>query len=52
MKRILVLGCLGLALAGPAAAGEQTVSYKSGDETVSSFLVTPEGQGAVPGRRS
>ena len=49
MKRVLVLGCLGLAFAGAATAGEQTVSYKSGDEMVSSFLVTPEGKGPFPG---
>jgi len=49
MKRILVLGCLSLALARLATAGGQTVSYKSGEETVSSFLVTPEGTGPFPG---
>ncbi len=49
MKRILVLGCLGLWFASVAQAGEQTVSYKSGDETVASFLVTPEGKGPFPG---
>jgi carboxymethylenebutenolidase len=49
MKRVLVLGSLGLAFASFAAAGEQAVSYKSGDETVSSFLVTPEGKGPFPG---
>jgi carboxymethylenebutenolidase len=49
MKRALVFCCLGLAWAGPAAAVEETVSYKSGDESVSSFLVTPEGKGPFPG---
>jgi carboxymethylenebutenolidase len=49
MKRTLVLGCLGLSIAAVATAGEQTVSYKSGDETVSSFLVTPDGKGPFPG---
>ncbi len=49
MKRILLLGCLGLSLAGPAAAGEQSVSYASGEESVTSFLATPEGKGPFPG---
>ena len=49
MKRVFLLGCVGLALAGVAMAGEQTVSYKSGDESVSSFLVLPEGKGPFPG---
>jgi carboxymethylenebutenolidase len=48
MRQVFVIGCLGLSLAGVAAAGEQTVSYKSGDEAVSSFLVTPEGKGPFP----
>ncbi len=49
MKRLLVLAAaafLGLAAAAPAA--EKTVSYKSGADTVSGFLVTPEGDGPFP----
>jgi carboxymethylenebutenolidase len=34
--------------AGLASAAEQTVSYKSGEETVSGMLVTPEGKGPFP----
>ncbi len=51
MKR-LPLGVLGLLLvlvsAGPLAAAEEMVQYKSGTDTVSSFLVTPEGKGPHP----
>jgi carboxymethylenebutenolidase len=49
MKRVFLLGCLGVAFASVALAGEETVSYKSGDESVASFLVTPEGKGPFPG---
>jgi len=52
MKRLwllpLVLLVVLLLSARPAAAAEQTVSYKSGDETVSGFLVLPEGKGPFP----
>ena len=34
--------------AGPARAGEETVTFKSGDETASGFLVTPAGKGPWP----
>jgi carboxymethylenebutenolidase len=45
MKRVL-LACLSVVLlASPVLAAEQTVSFKSGDETVNGFLVTPEGKG-------
>jgi carboxymethylenebutenolidase len=37
-----------LALSGQARAGEEMVSYKSGEETVSSLLVTPAGPGPHP----
>ena len=49
MRQLLVLSTaaiLGLASLAPAA--EQTVSYKSGAETVSGLLVTPEGKGPFP----
>jgi carboxymethylenebutenolidase len=43
----LVLGAALLAL--PAAAAEQKVTFKSGDETVSGVLVTPDKGGPFPG---
>jgi carboxymethylenebutenolidase len=45
MKKVLpLLMALSLAgLAAPAHAAEETVSLKSGDETISGFLVTPAG---------
>lgn len=49
MRQLLVLSTaaiLGLASLAPAA--EQTVSYKSGAETLSGLLVTPEGKGPFP----
>jgi carboxymethylenebutenolidase len=39
---------LAAAAAPPCAAAEQTVTFKSGTETVSGFLVTPEGKGPFP----
>jgi carboxymethylenebutenolidase len=48
MKR-LILVCLALiVLASPVLAAEQTISFKSGDETATGFLVTPEGKGPFP----
>jgi carboxymethylenebutenolidase len=47
MKKFLALAAL-LALTPMARAGEETVSYKSGDETVSGFLATPAGNGPSP----
>lgn len=48
MKRLLLV-CLALiTLASPALAAERTVSFKSGDETVNGFLVTPDGKGPFP----
>ncbi|HEY6546809.1 MAG TPA: dienelactone hydrolase family protein, partial [Vicinamibacteria bacterium] len=44
----IVLAVASLALAGPARAGEETVSYKSGEETISGLLVTPAGPGPHP----
>jgi len=37
-----------LLAAGPARAGEETVTFKSGDETASGFLATPAGKGPFP----
>jgi len=47
MKRILA--CLAIALlVSPARASEETVNYRSGDETVSAFLAKPDGKGPFP----
>jgi len=48
MKGLFMLGLVFLAGAGVVSAGEGTVSYKSGDESVSSFFVAPEGKGPFP----
>jgi len=50
MKRLCVwmMAALIAAAASVAGAAEQTVSYKSGAETVSGFLATPEGRGPFP----
>jgi carboxymethylenebutenolidase len=48
MKRWLLVVLAVLALASPGLAGEQTVTFKSGDETATGFLVTPEGKGPFP----
>lgn len=46
---IFALGLLAFGLALQAGALKtETVSYKSGDETVSSFLVLPDGGGKHP----
>ena len=48
MKKILAAG-LFLAAALPLAAKEETITFKSGSENASGFLVTPEGKGPFPG---
>jgi carboxymethylenebutenolidase len=48
MKKIQALAAVALLLAATAPAGEQRVSFKSGDEQASGLLVTPEGQGPFP----
>ena len=48
MKGLFMLGLVFLAGAGVVSAGEESVSYKSGDESVSSFFVAPEGKGPFP----
>ena len=52
MKRAILVAVsvflLAAAAAPPCAAAEQTVTFKSGTETVSGFLVTPEGKGPFP----
>jgi carboxymethylenebutenolidase len=53
-RRLMAVTVFALAAAlhpgavSPARAGEETVSYKSGEETVSGFLVTPSGPGPHP----
>ena len=49
MPRLVVTAAALILAAGLASAAEQTVSYKSGDETVSGLLVTPAGNGPFPG---
>ena len=48
MKRLLLMAVVVFGLCGLARAGEETVSYKSGEESVSSFLATPAGPGPHP----
>jgi carboxymethylenebutenolidase len=48
MRRLCVMAAVAVLTAGLASAAEQTVSYKSGAETVSGLLVTPEGKGPFP----
>jgi carboxymethylenebutenolidase len=48
MKRVWAIALLALLAAAAAPAGEQTVSFKSGDEQASGLLVTPEGKGPFP----
>jgi carboxymethylenebutenolidase len=43
------LAVLAVSLALPAAAAEQKVTFKSGDETVDAILYTPARAGAAPG---
>jgi carboxymethylenebutenolidase len=47
-KRSLATLALAALTAGAARAAEQTVTFKSGPETVSGFLATPEGKGPFP----
>ena len=48
MTRGLLIAPVAALLALPASAADQTMSYKSGDETISAFVATPEGQGPFP----
>jgi carboxymethylenebutenolidase len=51
MNRVIssvAAAALSAALASPAAAAEQSVTFKSGTETGSGLLVTPEGKGPFP----
>jgi carboxymethylenebutenolidase len=48
MKKVLALAVLALVSAAAARAGEQKVSWKSGDEQATGLLVTPDGTGPFP----
>ncbi len=48
MTRRLALAMLLLLAAWPAEAGEESVTFKSGDENGSGFLATPAGKGPFP----
>jgi carboxymethylenebutenolidase len=48
MKKACALALLALAVANAAPAGEQMVTFKSGDEQASGLLVTPAGKGPYP----
>ena len=48
MKKVLALAVLGVLAATAAPAAELTVTFKSGSEQASGFLVTPEGKGPFP----
>ena len=48
MKKVLALGLVSMLSVAAATAGEQTVTWKSGDEQASGLLVTPEGRGPFP----
>ncbi|HSD66958.1 MAG TPA: dienelactone hydrolase family protein [Vicinamibacteria bacterium] len=47
-KKTWCLAILALLVAATAPAGEQTVSFKSGDELASGLLVSPDGRGPFP----
>jgi carboxymethylenebutenolidase len=48
MRRVPALAISAILVAALAPAGEQTVTFKSGDEQASGLLVTPEGKGPFP----
>ncbi len=48
MRRLFAMAVVSVLMAGMAPAAEQTVSYKSGGETVSGFLAAPDGKGPFP----
>jgi carboxymethylenebutenolidase len=48
MKRYWLAAFMFAGLLAPVFAAEQTVSFKSGSETASGLLVTPEGKGPFP----
>lgn len=48
MKREFALALLCVAWVAPAWAGEETVTFKSGEESASAFLAMPAGKGPFP----
>jgi carboxymethylenebutenolidase len=48
MKKVWALLLVAVLAAAVAGAGEQAVTFKSGDEQASGLLVTPEGKGPFP----
>jgi len=48
MKKPWALALVSILSVAVATAGEQTVTWKSGDEQATGLLVTPEGQGPFP----
>jgi len=49
MKKVVAFAVLALIVAaGAVSAGEQSVTWKSGDEQASGLLATPEGKGPFP----
>jgi len=48
MKKVSALAVVALLAAAAAPAAEQTVSFESGAEQASGFLVTPDGKGPFP----
>jgi len=48
MKKVWAVAILALLAAAAAPAGEQTVTFRSGDEQAAGLLVTPEGKGPFP----
>ena len=49
MKRTLALAFTLLSAVPLARAADETISYKSGEETVQAFLAKPDGKGPFPG---
>jgi carboxymethylenebutenolidase len=49
MLKVWAFAVVALLAAAAAPAGEQAVSFKSGDEQASGLLVTPDGKGPFPG---
>src|SRR5881397_4437735 len=49
MKSMFLLAIVTVFSLAAFAAGDKSVSYKSGDETVQAMLYTPTGKGPFPG---
>ena len=48
MRRLFAMAAVSVLTAGVASPAEQAVSFKSGGETASGFLATPDGKGPFP----